>query len=557
MRRGALVVSSAKNVSAMLAILFLIFLQSRTSFERFSVKPDNDHNIADILLEPITAKDPAEDKAVNIIAADAAVKKIASTIPPPSRAESPFDQHPRTSTSTSTSASTQMPISSTMQGKNHNDDSFQFKYKDAMTRFPLPAWLDKFLTSQPTTATGSTQNDIMLSDPNAKFIVMTCYKYETVHWEKCGGLSDRLFSLPYYIWLANKTGRKLFIKYGKPHPMEEFFVPPQEGGFDWRVPDGYFDKEWEDYSHRGSKEMRDQRRYQWHRLIETPEWNDTRVIFVNANLAIPMTSLLFTEATGLETYDVWPGIFRRFFQPSKALAKIIDSIAEEHGLIPGQYSSAHVRAKYPVDRVGQKEIKILKNEKGLNMQDARTHEIITAIADNAMHCAMKAMPKAKHVYFASDAHELATYLMKESPTWAVRNRTSLNLTQKPPSGVTIVTRPNHTVEPEHYGFSMDPDPRKYDGIFIDLWIMAHAKCMAQGVGGFGHFASSLSGNHYSCRVRHRDYKVGISPSCPTPGAENKAVRHMHEASIKAAAEEAKAKAEQNGNHTNHTVQTRS
>jgi hypothetical protein len=452
-----------------------------------------------------------------------------------------------TNTSTSTTST---------QDKNHDDYGFQFKYKDAMTRFPLPDWLDKFLKSQPT----ATHNET-LSDPNAKFIVMTCYKFKRNYWEACGGLSDRLFLLPYYIWLANKTGRKLLIKYGKPHPMEEFFVPP-EGGFDWRAPNGYFDEEWEAYSLRGHAEMKWQRRARWHELIEKPEWNDTRVVFANTNLAIPYVGTHFEKVTGLATYEVWPGIFRRFFQPSKPLAKIIDSIAEEYGLIPGQYSSAHVRAKFPV---GRNEIKMIdRSEKGLNMKDARTHEIITAIADNAMHCAMKAMPEAKHVYFASDAHEPTTYLLEESPTWVVHQNstTSSHLIQKP--SVTIITRPNHTVEPAHFEFTRDPDPSKYYGIFIDLWMMAHAKCMAQGLGGFGHFASSLSGNHYSCRVRHRDYDIGISPACPTPGAENRAVKAAYYAAAIKAAEEAKAKAEaatkaeRNGNHTNHTVvQTRS
>jgi hypothetical protein len=254
-------------------------------------------------------------------------------------------------------------------------------------------------------------------------------------------------------------------------------------------------------------------------LIERPEWNDTRFIFTNTNLAIPKVGAHFATVTGSELHEVWPGIFRRFFQPSEPVAKIIDYLAEEQGLIPGQYSSAHVRAKFPV---GKGEIKMIgRSEAGLNMNDATTHEIITRVVDNAVHCAMKAMPEATHVYFAADAHEATTYLLEESPTWAVQHGNfSPHLIQK--SSVTIVTRPNYTVEPAHFEFVMDGDPRKYYGIIIDLWIMAHAKCMAQGVGGFGHFASNLSGNHYSCRVRHRDYTTGAMPSCPTPGAELRA-----------------------------------
>jgi hypothetical protein len=118
-------------------------------------------------------------------------------------------------------------------------------------------------------------------------------------------------------------------------------------------------------------------------------------------------------------------------------------------MIPGQYISTQVRAKFPG---GWNKIKVItRSEKGLNRKDASSHEIITAIADNAIHCAKKAMPEATHTYFASNAHETTTYLLEETPTWAGQNSTSSHLIQKPPS-VKIVARPNHTVEPLHFEF---------------------------------------------------------------------------------------------------------
>jgi hypothetical protein len=74
------------------------------------------------------------------------------------------------------------------------------------------------------------------------------------------------------------------IKNGKAHPLEESFVPP-EGGFDWCVPDGYFDDEFEAYSNRGHAAMSWQRIATWHVLLETPEWNDTHVLYVNNDMA--------------------------------------------------------------------------------------------------------------------------------------------------------------------------------------------------------------------------------------------------------------------------------
>ena len=86
------------------------------------------------------------------------------------------------------------------------NDQFQFQYKDPLNKFPLPQWLEDFLNSQPS----ETHNET-LADPNEKFIVMTCHKYKSTVFESCGGIADRLFLIPYYIWLANKTGRKLLM----------------------------------------------------------------------------------------------------------------------------------------------------------------------------------------------------------------------------------------------------------------------------------------------------------------------------------------------------------
>ena len=52
-----------------------------------------------------------------------------------------------------------------------------------------------------------------LNDPNTKFLTVTCHKDFS-----CGGLSDRLRPLPYFILAANKTGRgKIFLHFFKFH----------------------------------------------------------------------------------------------------------------------------------------------------------------------------------------------------------------------------------------------------------------------------------------------------------------------------------------------------
>jgi hypothetical protein len=347
-------------------------------------------------------------------------------------------------------------------------------------------------------------------------------------------------------------------KYSKPFPLEEFLIPP-EGGFDWRLPTEFAEQEWEQYANRSWTQYRNERRSQWHKLIQRPEHNNTRFIFANTNLAINFVGNVFSQETGENLDELWPGIFRRMFKPSKSLGESIDTFAREKGLIPGEFAAAHVRARFPA---GRGDINMNKRDEhsGINMNDNHTRDVVTKIGDNAIKCATKAMPGTKYVYFASDSHVINNYLLDESPFWAQNNQT--NTTSK---NVTVLMRPDHVIDAKHleYEPTENSKPSDYYATFHDLWIMAHSKCLSQGVGGFGHFGSVLSGNHNSCRVRHRDYfQDGLSlPSCPTPNelrvtklkdailGVQQELKDSQEALIKAqeekkAAEEAKAQAEE-------------
>lgn len=66
------------------------------------------------------------------------------------------------------------------------------EFSDYQTRFPVPDWIEEFLTTQ-----HPSSHQELLRDPDEKFIVMTCHKYESNRVEKCGGLADRLKQIPY------------------------------------------------------------------------------------------------------------------------------------------------------------------------------------------------------------------------------------------------------------------------------------------------------------------------------------------------------------------------
>ena len=90
----------------------------------------------------------------------------------------------------------------------------------------------------------------------------------------------------------------------------------------------------------------------------SPSGTTLASFFANTNLVFSKIPNFLPPNVDLNLDDAWPGIFRRMFQPSPKLATMIDTWADQHQhLVPGSYSAAHVRAKFPV---GETEIKMNK-----------------------------------------------------------------------------------------------------------------------------------------------------------------------------------------------------
>ncbi|CAB9528831.1 expressed unknown protein [Seminavis robusta] len=429
---------------------------------------------------------------------------------------------------------------------NYEHDFVQ--YRDHRNRFALPEWLDEFLKTQP--ANNPQAHHEMLTNPDNKFIVITCYKHSNNKLEDCGGFSDRLALMPYQLWLAHKTGRKFLIKYYKPLPLEEFLVPPPDG-FDWRLPDGYLMDEWYEYGNRTANQYKGERRVAWHTRIEEDKWKDKKVIFMNSNLAIPAVQPRQDELVGTPADDLWPALFRRLFQPSPGVAKSLSPLTKK--LKAGMYAVAHVRAKWPNPAFGrlnyknQKWWKADKEGGELDMEDTNTSRIISTLANHAVECAVRVMPETEYVYLASDSSELVVYLQTKSPYWSSTGEiskmswpgadpTMANSTKATehgwgvpaweiPTTAKTVARPDFEKAAPHFDGAKWDRPEGGYPVFEDMWMMAHAKCHTTGVGGFGRLGSVLSGNRKICASRHRDYSE-MAWSCPTPD-ERKAFKAIH------------------------------
>jgi hypothetical protein len=406
-------------------------------------------------------------------------------------------------------------IVSKESSSNNAYPAISYSLDDIRSKFPnVPEWMDKFLSSQPV----ATHNDT-LNDRDSKFIVMVCHKYKGNLDEACGGLADRMMRLPYYVWLAHKTGRKLLMYWSTPFPLEEFFDVAFDD-FDWRIPRGYFVEELEKYANRSWTEYKYERRRVWHNYIDQPLFTNQRIIFANTNLAKIPPEPEFLD--GLPRHEVMGAIFHRLFKPSPKVMKLLKNLYDSTpGLKSQEYAAMHVRAKWPSGGIRTNKRDGDQSGGGLNMNDSNNRELVHQIADNAASCAYKVMPESKFIFVSSDSHEIPTYLIHESPIWSIAagsNTTDGNFTRPK-----IIARLDYEEEPVHINYG-GQKLEKYLGVFVDFWMMATSKCLAQGLGGFGHFGSELSGNHYSCRVRHRNYGFNYLPECPRPGAEMRAIK---------------------------------
>mmetsp|Transcript_15971 Transcript_15971/g.33307 ORF Transcript_15971/g.33307 Transcript_15971/m.33307 type:complete len:295 (+) Transcript_15971:221-1105(+) len=275
--------------------------------------------------------------------------------------------------------------------------------------------------------------------------------------------------MPYNILIANKTRRVLLVKWERPAPLETFLVPP-EGGVNWTVPDGMFD-EGTDFGLR-KKETRE----------------DKIVSVIRRDSAAPIFRKYEIDEVG---YKIYHEIFRLLFKPSDALAERVHSTMSKLELTPSNYSSVHLRVKYPVSGINEKEFTFEKHKSQ-----------IIGWATNAVNCAAELHPNST-IYVSSDNNDTVGYLLEESHfaqhflEVEKRRREGLH---SPPLVIKLVAR-DYSQENHHVEFSNNKEAEGFMSVFEDMTIMGLGKCVAHGLGGYGRLAAALSGAE--CVVAHR------------------------------------------------------
>ena len=314
---------------------------------------------------------------------------------------------------------------------------------------------------------------------------------------KCGGVADRLKSLPFYVGTAAKNKRILLIRWTRPVKLEEFLLPNE---INWSVPDWMYEEldnfinTTDVYRTATAKKVNKAMRRDSRKKMTVIEglvqdfyggctlyyWLDCEM---DENKEVDHELLeKLKDFTGWAEYEtIFRDLFYTLFQPSQPVAKLVRDKMISGNLIPGKFSSCHYRAFYGVE-----------HEKHIVTEDS-----LISKAENGFNCATFVQP-GDPVYFASDSDVAVSFARNMSES----------------TGRKIVTF-DHKKEALHldkmYQWKTE-DIADFYPTFVDLLIMAESKCMANGMGGYGAFANLLSIDP-SCVIRHDNSKSHKRQRC--------------------------------------------
>jgi hypothetical protein len=225
-------------------------------------------------------------------------------------------------------------------------------------------------------------------------------------------------------------------------------VPPP-GGVDWRLP-GWLKKK-----------------------LGKDSWKVAHTIRnLKSNLdaksdQIQIFSKIQTPAAGedywMETFNstyapFYHDLFRSFFIPSPRLQKKIDTQMAAHGLKPGEYAAAHLRAMYG-NRVWRDPYETIQ------------------LTKLAIDCASQLVPGGP-VYFAADIK----FAVDAANEYGKQN------------GIPVATFELNE-DPIHFDKDdkwLERKPSAYDDTFIDLFLIGQSRCVTYSNGGFGTFGQLVS-----------------------------------------------------------------
>lgn len=305
----------------------------------------------------------------------------------------------------------------------------------------LPHWMREYMAWH----AGQVASLTAVNWRQKKYLIARCLDTDRA----CGGVSDRLKSLPVLLMLAARSQRLLLVHWTRPAALEEFLVPTPY--INWSLP-----------VHVPVRGMGTRLYTKLATLVKA----------VDANSTVPvLCARLQDQHGGSEYYNaqlinvgaerafrtVFRSLFFTFFAPSPAVQRML---REDLGavLVPGQYAVAHLRAHYGNHPVAD--------------------DTMRAWAVNAVQCASQLLRSSSApILFLSDADVAVD---------AVDAAAALH------HGRRHVVTVHRSHEPLHLDKAGSVVALDYASVFVDLLLMAQARCISHGQGGFGRLGVLLS-----------------------------------------------------------------
>ncbi|KAL7501381.1 hypothetical protein ACHAWT_010660 [Skeletonema menzelii] len=355
---------------------------------------------------------------------------------------------------------------------------------------------------------------------DTKFMVVGCMENQ-----KCGGLSDRMKPLPFYLMLANMTQRVLLFHWTKPCPLEQFLVPPDENGINWMI----------EGTPVTLQEIRNQTNYvnghasslsyEVRMLAGLVDGGDRSYLstckVLNVNLDggqqikeavslfnrwrkepgqsppswAPDSSYLgWNPAAHIPQREMLEDVYRLLFQPSPGVERAIFDQMNYLGIQGQNFIAVQVRAKHPKFIP----IGIMDSRWKLDMLENVTYDnpkfnaYLEHTFDNAIGCVQNISNEIElPIYLASDSKFGNLYYKNSSLSIRVPTYTKGD--------------PLHIDSNRFQG----RDPKDFYQVFIDNFIMQKATCLSHS-GGFGVLALRLNNNLTECEVEHTSHECPIN-----------------------------------------------
>jgi len=333
----------------------------------------------------------------------------------------------------------------------------------------LPDWLNKYVQWH------ADQRRRHLYSPETKYLTVACFRNGF-----CGGLSDRLRPLPYFLFFAYKTNRVLFIKWQK-FQLEDFLLPVV-GGLDWRLPDDI-----------DIGEGPDATGLDVGLIFSDPkhELNKKRNLVV---LARDMYSAVKKEyfLTEAPQHGTSADLWKVLFDPVPEIKALIKQTMADLKLTPKKYVSVHIRSS---------DITFLTTHTAAEELETRFNKIkgeYNSDIENGIFCAAHSVPmyQGYPIYFTASNTNDVKYALRHSK-FAENNPGVL-------VGLENTIRFHSDKIARNHKFNDGADPKHLYPAFVDLYLLANSACVSFGKLGFGRLGGYIGGEQ--CMIDSRKGK---------------------------------------------------